>query len=355
MATIRDVAELAHVSPITVSRVINEVGPVKDQTRVRVLRAIEQLNYVPNQQARSLRSRRSNTLALLITDVTNPFWTTVARGVEDKATENNFSVILCNTDEDITKEQRYVKVVLEKRVDGVIAAPASFVGTHFRQLRDQHIPYVLIDRRLDRLDTDIVRCENLATSRELVASLIALGHRRIGVISGTEKVSTADERLEGYRQALQAAGLAIDPTLIRRGPFTQQTGQDSTRELLALANPPTAIFACNNFIAYGALLMLNELGVHMPQQMKLVTFDDVPLLSLVAPSLTVAVQPAYQMGLIATELLLEQILEGRREPQEVVLIPKIIFPGQIHDESSSMFSLTSMRSAPLQQDASLLQ
>ena len=164
MATIRDVAERARVSPITVSRVINEIGPVKDETRLRVLQAIDELNYVPNQQARSLRSRRTHTLALLITDVTNPFWTTVARGVEDKATENNFSVILCNTDEDVTKEQRYVKVVLEKRVDGVIAAPASYESAHLRQLCEQHIPLVLIDRRLDRLDVDIVLCENLATS-----------------------------------------------------------------------------------------------------------------------------------------------------------------------------------------------
>ncbi len=146
MATVRDVAQQATRFPITVSRVINEIGPVKDQTRVRVLRAIDELNYVPNQQARSLRSRRAYT-GLLITDVTNPFWTTVARGVEDKAAENNFSVILCNTDEDVTKEQRYVKVVLEKRVDGVIAAPASSEGAHFRQLSEQQIPHVLIDRR----------------------------------------------------------------------------------------------------------------------------------------------------------------------------------------------------------------
>jgi len=352
MATIRDVAERARVSPITVSRVINEIGPVKDETRLRVLQAIDALNYVPNQQARSLRSRRTHTLALLITDVTNPFWTTVARGVEDKATENNFSVILCNTDEDVTKEQRYVKVVLEKRVDGVIAAPASYESAHLRQLCEQHIPLVLIDRRLDRLDVDIVLCENLATSRGLITSLIAQGHRRIAVISGPEKISTADERLEGYRQALQEAGVPIDPALIRRGPFTQETGQKSTGELLALSHPPTAIFACNNFIACGALLTLNEQGVRMPQQMKLVTFDEIPLLSLVAPSLTVVVQPAYQMGVIATELLIEQILGEQRESQEVVLEPRILLPGQLQDERSSMLSLTSIRSTPVQRQSS---
>ncbi len=197
MATIRDVAKRARVSP-SQSRVSSTKSAPSRIRRACVSSGRStRLNYVPNQQARSLRSRRTHTLALLITDVTNPFWTTVARGVEDKAAENNFSVILCNTDEDVTKEQRYVKVVLEKRVDGVIAAPASSEGAHFRQLSEQQIPYVLIDRRLDRSNTDIVLCENLATSRGLITWLLAQGHRRIGVISGPEKISTADERLEG--------------------------------------------------------------------------------------------------------------------------------------------------------------
>jgi LacI family transcriptional regulator len=336
MATIRDVAKLARVSPITVSRVINDIGPVNGQTRVRVLEAIDTLNYVPNQQARSLRSRRTHTLALLITDMTNPFWTTVARGVEDKAAENNFSVILCNTDEDATKEQRYVKVVLEKRVDGVIAAPTSSESTHFRQLGEQRIPLVLLDRRVRGLEIDIVLCENIGTSRDLVSSLIGQGHRRIAVISGPEQISTADERIEGYRQALQNAGLPIDPALIRRGPFTQATGQAHTHELLALSDPPTAIFACNNFIAYGTLITLNEHGVCMPEQMKLATFDEIPLLSLVAPSLTVAVQPAYEMGVVATELLIDQIRGAKREPREVVLQPTIIYPGQVQEQAGQL-------------------
>jgi LacI family transcriptional regulator len=144
----------------------------------------------------------------------------------------------------------------------------------------------------------------------------------------------------------------IDPALIRRGPFTQETGQKITRELLALSDPPTAIFACNNFIACGALLTLNEQGVRMSQQMKLVTFDEIPLLSLVAPSLTVVVQPTYQMGVIATELLIERILGEQRESQEVVLEPRILLPGQLHDERSSMLSLTSTRSTSLQRQLS---
>src|SRR3712207_1595158 len=279
MATIREVAGRAGVSIITVSRVLNEIGYVSAATRERVRQAIDELNYVPNLQARSLRSGRTHTIALLITDVTNPFWTTVARGVEDKAAENNFSVILCNTDEDPGKEQRYIKISLEKRVDGVIVAPATCDSTNLRQLIAQTLPYVVIDRRLDRLDTDTVLSDNLQASYKLITYLVTLGHRRIAIITGLEGVSTADERLAGYHEALKDARIPFAPDLVRRGPFTQETGHAWTLDLLKSPDRPTAIFACNNFIAFGSLLALGQRGLSVPQHMELVAFDELPLLS----------------------------------------------------------------------------
>ncbi len=331
MATIRNVAMQAGVSMITVSRVINEIGYVKATTRARIMQAIQELNYVPNQHARSLRSKRTHTLALLITDVANPFWTTVARGVEDKAAENNFSVILCNTDEDLEKERAYVKVVIEKRVDGVIVAPSTSDSTNLHRFTANNIPYVVIDRRIDQLETDIVLGDNLEASRKLVSYLVTLGHRRIAVITGPAGISTADERLAGYREALADAGIAGDPDLVRRGPFTQETGHDLTFKLLALPQRPTAIFACNNFIAFGALLALGERGLSVPQQMNLVAFDELPLLSVFCPSLKVAVQPAYEMGAIATELLLERIFGPAGAPKEVVLETQLNLKVPQHD------------------------
>ncbi len=331
MATIRDVAKQAGVSMITVSRVINEIGYVKATTRARIMQAIQELNYVPNLHARSLRSKRTQTLALLITDVTNPFWTTVARGVEDKAAENNFSVILCNTDEDLEKERSYVKVVIEKRVDGVIVAPATSDSTNLRQFTANNIPYVVIDRRLDQLDTDIVLGDNLEASRKLVSYLVGRGHRRIAVITGPAGISTAEERLAGYHQALADADIPGDPTLVRRGPFVQDTGHDLALELIALPRRPTAIFACNNFIAFGVLLALGERGLSVPQEMELVAFDELPLLSVFCPSLKVAVQPAYEMGAIATELLLERIHEPARAPREVLLETQLDLKAPQHD------------------------
>ncbi len=320
MATIRDVAERAGVSPITVSRVINDSGYVSDETRREVEAAIEELNYVPNILARSLRSKRTHTLALVITDVTNPFWTTIARGVEDKAVENGFSVILCNTDEDPEKEQSYLEVLLQKRVDGVIIAPVTSHGANLHSLSRLGVPYVVIDRRVEGMDTDLVTGDSVGGAYELTKHLIELGHRRIGIIAGPEQVSTADDRLAGYLKALEEFDIPVDEALIKRGQFNQEAGYELTKKLLELEERPTALFAGNNFIAIGALTALWELEVRVPDEMALVTFDEIPHLSAVYPFLTVAAQPAYDMGNIATELLLER-LDGRREENREVVLP----------------------------------
>lgn len=324
MATIRDVAQRAGVSPITVSRVINNSGYVSEETRRRVRAAIEELNYVPNILARSLRSKRTHTLALVITDVTNPFWTTVARGVEDKAVENGFSVILCNTDEDPEKEKSYIEVLLKKRVDGVIIAPVSSKGATLYILAQQSIPFVVIDRRVEGIDADLVIGDSVGGAYELTKHLIELGHQRIAIIAGPEQVSTAEDRLTGYLQALEEFGIPVDEALIKRGKFDQEAGYKLTKELLELEERPTALFAGNNFIAIGALLALREGGVQVPDDMALVTFDEIPQLSAVYPFLTVAAQPAYEMGAIATELLLERLAGEREGNREVVLKAELI-------------------------------
>lgn len=324
MATIRDVAQRAEVSPITVSRVINDSGYVSDETRRRVEAAIDELNYVPNILARSLRSKRTHTLALVITDVTNPFWTTVARGVEDKAAENGFSVILCNTDEDPEKEKSYIEVLLQKRVDGVIIVSVNGDGSSLRLLSQQGIPHVVIDRRVKGMHTDLVRGDSVGGAYQLTKHLIELGHRRIAIIAGPEQASTADDRLAGYLKALEEFGIPVDEALIKRGRFDQRTGYELTKEVLELEKRPTALFAGNNFIAIGALIALREQGVRVPDGMALVCFDEIPHLSAVYPFLTVAAQRAYEMGAIGTQLLLERLAGKREENREVVLETELI-------------------------------
>ena len=324
MPTIKDVARRAGVAPITASRVINNSGYVSAETRRRVEAAIEELGYVPNRVARSLRSKRTQTLALVLTDITNPFWTTVARGVEDAARIGGFSVILGNTDESEPREYEYVQVLLQKQVDGFLLVPARHGARSVALIRRQKVPLVVLDRTVEA-NVDTVRSDSVGGARALTHHLISLGHRRIAMLTGPREVSTAVDRALGYRQALEEAGIPVTGDLMRFGPYTQQGGYAMTLSILSLSSRPTAIFAGNNFIAVGALRALREAGLQVPEDVSLVAYDDLPPNFLVEPFLTVAAQRAYEMGQVATQLLLTRLAEQEPgQPQEIVLPTELI-------------------------------
>jgi LacI family transcriptional regulator len=325
MSNIRDVAKLAGVAPITVSRVVNGSKGVTDETRHRVQHAIDQLHYVPNTLARSLRSRQSHTIALIMSDITNPFWTTVARGVEDTAAENNYRAMLCNTDEDPAKEANYLSLLVERRVDGVIVAPVTREKKSLALLKQQQVPCVLIDRRVDGLKVDAVYGDSRCGARLLIEHLITVGHRRIALINGPDTISPAQDRAAGYREALAAHGLPLDERLIFSGSFKQESGSRLAELALACEPRPTAIFAANNFIALGVLQTLQAAQLRVPEDMALVCIDDLPYLSAIDPLLTVAAQPAYEMGAVAARLLVERLTTQRMgKVREVVLPPQLI-------------------------------
>lgn len=321
VATISDVAKRAGVSPVTVSRVINNAANVSPATRENVRRAIKDLGYVPSGVAQSLRSKRTRSLALLVPDITNVFWTTVARGVEDTAQGRGYSVLLCNTDESTAKQQRYLEVVISQRVDGVIIAPCDAEVQNLAGLRQRQTPTVIIDRRVRGWEVDTVRGDSLGGARALVGHLLELGHRRIAVISGPPTTSTAQDRLAGYCLALVEAGLGLDPALVKRGEFRSTSGRRLTHELLAIEPRPTAIFAANNAIAIGVLEALQERGLRTPHDVALVSFDDLPDTSRLFPFLTVIVQPAYDIGLHAAQLLLDRLEGGPDPPPRHVELP----------------------------------
>ena len=324
MPTIKDVARRAGVAPITASRVINNSGYVSAETRRRVEAAIEELGYVPNRVARSLRSKRTQTLALVLTDITNPFWTTVARGVEDAARMGGFSVILGNTDESEPREYEYVQVLLQKQVDGFLLVPTRHGARSVALIQRQKVPLVVLDRTVEA-NVDTVRSDSIGGARALTHHLISLGHRRIAMLTGPREVSTAVDRALGYRQALEEAGIPVEGDLIRFGPYTQQAGYAMTLSILSLSPRPTAIFAGNNFIAVGALRALREAGLQVPEDVSLVAYDDLPPNFLVEPFLTVATQRAYEMGQVATQLLLTRLAEQEPgQPQEIVLSTELI-------------------------------
>lgn len=322
MTTIRDVAKRAGVAPITVSRVLNNAGYVRLETRQRVEQAAAELHYVPNMLAHSFRSHRTNTLALVVTDITNPFWTTVARGVEDVASAAGFSVFFCNTDENEAKQEQYIAALLRRRIDGVLLAPASSNGADVHALQRQRVGVVVLDRRIEGVAVDIVRGDSVDGAFQLVHHLTGLGHRRIALLAGPAGLSVSQERAAGYEQALRAAGLTPEPALLRFGAFTVASGYAMMRDLLA--HRPTAIFAANNFIAAGALTVIREAGLRTPEDISVVMFDDLPDPYATAPVLTVVVQPAYALGRAAAARLLTRLQQPDLPPHELVLPVQMI-------------------------------
>ena len=325
MATIHDVARKAGVAPITVSRVINNAGYASQATRQRVEAAIAELGFVPNTLARSLRSKRTNTLALVLSDITNPFFTTLARGVEDTASSAGYNVIFCNTDEDEEKERNYLQVLLQKRVDGILLVPARSTPAAVQFLQEHNTPVVILDRRVPLAKADVVRCDSEKGAYLLVQLLIKLGHTQIAVLGGPNGVSTADDRVAGVRRAITEANLSEQSLLVFDGAFTQASGYEMTRQALASIPHPTGLFASNNFIAIGAMKALRDFGQRVPEDIALVSFDDLPPALVTFPFLSVAAQPAYEMGQKATELLLNRLSgETARNYHEIILPIEII-------------------------------
>ena len=326
MATIYDIAKRAGVSPATVSRALNQKGQVKEETRKKILEIAEELNYSPNYLARSLKKKKTFTIALIISDVTNPFFTTLARGVEDKASSQGFNAIFCNTDESPAKEKEYIDLMLRRRVDGLVIASCS-TGDTLRDLKEKEVPVVLVDRRIENFEGDLVVGDSKEGAYELTRHLIEVHNfREIAMITGPTIISTSKDRIAGYQRALQEAGLPIRSEWIMTGSYKEDFGyQIATRFFSEKKKLPQAVFAGNNLIAIGIVRAARERGIKIPEDLALVTFDDLEAASLLYPFLTVAKQPAYTMGSLATQFLLERIEGGEiREKREVVLKPEII-------------------------------
>lgn len=319
MTTIHDVAKRAGVAPITVSRVINNESYVSDQTRQRVEQAIAELDYVPNSLGPSLRSKRTRTLALVFTDITNPFWTTVARGVEDAANQKGYHLIIGNTDASPAKQDEYLNFLLRKQVDGFLVVPVHNSSPALEMFVKRHVPFVVLDRRVP-YEVDSVRGDSEGGAYTLTRHLLELGHQHIAMISGPPDTSTACDRVLGYLRALEEAGLS-DTQQVYWGEFDQQTGYEFAKQAL-LANPrPTAIFGANNFICIGVMRALREAALRVPEEISVVAFDDLPLAITIDPFFTVMAQPAYEMGKNATELLLARLSGDTSEKAQEVIFP----------------------------------
>jgi LacI family transcriptional regulator len=321
VATARDVAKRARVSTSTVSHVLNNTRWVSPDLRERVQSVMQDLGYEPNAVARSLKIKRSNTLGLVISDIGNPFFTAVVRGIEDVAQERGYTIVLCNSDEDPAKEEGYLRILAARRVDGLMLAPAGVRHDYLVRLARAHFPLVFLDREVPDLPIAAVMLENRMAARDGVRHLIRLGHRRIAMVAGRPLITTTIDRIAGYRQALEEAGIPFDDRLIVSGGSRTEPARLATDEVLNVDPRPTAFFVANNLMTIGAVAAIHGRGLAIPRDIALVGFDDFPWADVFRPRLTTVAQPTYELGRTAAELLIARIAGGLDSPPERIVLP----------------------------------
>lgn len=333
--TVLDVAKLAGVSAATAARALGGYGSVSAETTQRVKAAAVQLGYRPNSLARSMITGQTRSLGVVLADIENPFFYGALRGITDTARSHGFDILLANTDENAADERNALRTLSERRVEGVILCPADYEGhdrSHVTSMIDTGTPVVLLDRPLPGLKTDSVGLNNRKAAYQATQSLLALGHRRIAIVTGgapdlverlrrprmagVERISvtTLGARAAGYRDALLDAGVDPVPEYLTAGGFHRDDAEATTRALMELASPPTAIIAFDSILSLGALMAFRHLGVRCPQDVSLVGFDDAEWAEVVSPPLTVVRQPVYEIGVKACELLLRRIQHPDTKP-----------------------------------------
>ncbi|GHF22957.1 LacI family DNA-binding transcriptional regulator [Pseudolysinimonas yzui] len=325
MVKISDVAREAGVSVATVSRALNGLATVNPEYAQRVHIAAEKLGYRGNAIARGLRRRKTDMLALIISDVANPFYTAIARGVEDVAENSGYSVILCNADEDAAKESRYLRAVEIGQVAGVILSPHSGT-TDVSRLRAADVPLVVVDRPLAE-PVDSVMVQSVDGARAATRHLLDEGWRRPACVTGPADAATALDRLHGYRLALADSGLGIAERFVH-GQFSQADGAAGASALIDGAEPPDSFFAANTQLALGVIAELRARGLRIGQDVGLIMFDDAPWAPFIDPPISVVAQPAYEIGVHAARLLLSRVTGAEAGPaRDLVLSTELVVRG----------------------------
>lgn len=305
--TLQEVAVIAGVSRMTVSRYINGTGYVSEESRLKIQQAVNHLQYRPNRIARSLTTGTTKNIALILSDISNPLYTLIIKGVETLAFEQGYNVIICNTGYSLEREKEYVHTLVDKLVDGIIIAPSCLGNDHLKEVKNKNIPLIFVARKDEGIAADCVTFDNFIGSYQLVQHLTALGHKRIGIIC--REVDLHNERLAGYQKALADAGIPFDESLMQTSTVVDElVGYDCARSLLAQRRPPTAIFATVNKFAGGTLLYCRHNHIEIPRRLALVSFDSFAEVDyLIVPQLTCNVIPAFELGRKAAELLLARI------------------------------------------------
>lgn len=324
--TIQDVAKVAGVSTATVSRVLNGASTVDAALARRVREAIAATNYIPNSHGRALRRQVSQTWAAIVPDVQNPFFTTMVAALESAAVASGYAVILCNSDEQVSRERTYVQAAIAQRMAGVVIGVVSGNDSDLQPFFDARIPTVLFDRRIEGYNGDIVETDNVLAGRMVAEHLLQAGRRRIACIAGPADVSTTEDRVRGFEEVLAASGNS-GSGLLYRANLRPEGGESAVRTLLAAHPDIDAIFATNGPLTVGAYRAIQNLGIDMPRDVALVGVDDDMWTRMVSPRVTVVQQPVAKMGAVAAELLFSHAEGKTPAPQHLVLRPQLLVRG----------------------------
>ena len=325
MSTILDVAKLAGVSTATVSRVINSPETVREPTRKKVQRAMGICNYKYNALARGFATKKTNTIGLLIPNINNPVFAESTRGVQDYADSNKIQIILGNTYYQYEKEEGLIKTLREKQVDGFIITTTDPRGAVLNSLVEEKVPFVLLYSTLKKGPFSAVGVDNFRGGYLASEHLVKLGHQRVGMIAGKFSISDRSlHRWHGYRQCLKNYNIDYDSNLVAQMNYSLTCGKASMEKMLALQDPPTAVFCSNDYMALGAMKGARECGLSLPRDMSIVGFDDIQISSYVAPGLTTIHQPAYEMGKLGAKLLFRLMEDGTGKPVQKMLESSLV-------------------------------
>lgn len=324
MVTIKDIAKAVGVSASTVSRALSGSPLVNDETRRRIINVARSLGYERNELARALVKGASGAVGLVVPDITNPFFSDVARGVSDIAERAGYGVILCNTDGRVDRELSYVRLLRRKRVDGLLVCSATLDAPFVQDLAAAGTPFVLVSRMSADPNVPYVITDDRAGARLATEHLVHLGHRKIGFIGGPENVQASRDRMSAYRDVLTEHAIPARSEWSHHADFTQAAGRQVGQQILSLADRPTAIFAANDVTALGVLEVAEGLGLRVPEDLSLVGYDDISYASLPRIQLTTVAQPAIEMGQIAADWLFSRIGSDDASPLQRVLNPRLI-------------------------------
>lgn len=318
-----DVAKKANVSPATVSRVLRQPDLVNKKTREKVLKVISELNYKPHMIASQFRTQETKTILVIVPDITRPFFSEVLRGIEHMALKHGYQVILGDTENNIEREKEYVELMYKKQADGVLLLTARMDSKSLKELSDS-FPMVLACEYVDELDIPTVSIDNISGARKLTEHLINAGHKKIAYISGPMNVILSRDRLRGFQQAMAQYDFPVDPSYIQEGDYEIESGYNQMVKLLALEDPPTAVFVFNDEMALGTIKAVQDHGLKVPEDIAVVGFDNLKMATIFSPQMTTIDQPKYEIGQRATNMLLTLMKGGSLEKKKIVLKDELI-------------------------------